>query len=382
MANISVTYTLQNSATSDASEVNTNFQDIIDGTSDSTKDFSINALTCAGAVTLNGNVTLGNATTDDITVTGRIASDIDPKTAATYSLGDSTQTWAALYLDNTTTDSGAIYFDAGTTEYIKGSADGTDLSIGGFTGLNLGTAEIKRMSLHDVAKSDAYTVLDTDGVSVIHMTTGASDRVVTLPTAADNAGRVITCKKVDSGAGRLLLDGEGSETIDGETGNTAICPLQYDYVTVQCDGSAWHIIGRNYVSKWVAFTPSLSTGDATFTNVSSYYRRVHNSVEIKLDLTYTGTGSVAATQQFTIPGSLTATLVDTTSSSQFSQGYGIWYDSSGGANTSLAPKCYSTTTIGLNIATETSDRTLLDNEVGSGDRLNLFITIPVSEWTD
>jgi len=39
----------------------------------------------------------------------------------------------AIYLDNTATDGGAIYFDAGSTEYIKSNAAGTTLTIAGFT---------------------------------------------------------------------------------------------------------------------------------------------------------------------------------------------------------------------------------------------------------
>lgn len=240
MANISVTYTFSNGSTADATEVNTNFTDIINGTSDGTKDFSINALTCAGAATLNGDVTLGNATSDDVTITGRIASDIDPKTAASNTLGDATQTWQALYLDNTATDGGTIYFDGGSTEYIQSIADGSDLLIGGFTGLDLQGAEIKTFGLHDSAKVADYTVTDTDGVSVVLMTTSTTDRTVTLPTAADNAGRVLTVKKVDSGSGTCTLDGEGAETIDGDT--TQVLSKQYEFITVQCDGTSWHTI--------------------------------------------------------------------------------------------------------------------------------------------
>ena len=98
MANITVTHTFTNGTATDATEVNTNFTDIINGTSDGTKDFSIAALTVAGAASLNGNVTLGNATGDDITFTGRVASDIDPKTTATYALGATTLTYTGLFL--------------------------------------------------------------------------------------------------------------------------------------------------------------------------------------------------------------------------------------------------------------------------------------------
>ena len=97
MANITVTNTFSNSTTADATQVNTNFTDIINGTSDGTKDFSISALTCAGAATLNGAVTLGNATGDDITFTGSLASSIPIKTTTSYNIGTSTIGLTSIY---------------------------------------------------------------------------------------------------------------------------------------------------------------------------------------------------------------------------------------------------------------------------------------------
>jgi len=76
MANISVTYSFTNGTSADADQVNQNFTDIINGTSDASKDMSINALTVAGALTANGNVTLGNSSGDDLTVTASLASTI------------------------------------------------------------------------------------------------------------------------------------------------------------------------------------------------------------------------------------------------------------------------------------------------------------------
>ena len=249
MAAPSVTHTFSNSTVADATQVNTNFTDVINGVSDGTKDLSVSAFTAAGAVTLNGAVTLGNATGDDITITGYVASNILPKTSANNDLGSTTQNWQALYLDNGATDGGAIYFDAGTTEFIKSTADGSDLALGGFTGFDLAGAKIKTFAREDVAKSADYTITDTDGVSVIYVTTSTTARTITLPTAADNDGRIITVKKVDSsgrssGTGNILtLDGEGSETIDGSATYVAL-GSQYDFVTVQCDGTEWHILNR------------------------------------------------------------------------------------------------------------------------------------------
>lgn len=100
MANITVTNTFSNSTTADAAQVNTNFTDIINGTSDGTKDFSISALTCAGAATLNGAVTLGNATADDITVTGSLSSSIPIKTTNLYDIGSATLGLRSAYISD------------------------------------------------------------------------------------------------------------------------------------------------------------------------------------------------------------------------------------------------------------------------------------------
>ncbi len=188
MANISVTYTFANSSTADATEVNTNYQDIIDGTSDGSKDFSISALTCAGAATFNANVTLGNATSDDITLTGRVASDIDPKTAASNTLGDSTQTWQALYLDNGATDGGAVYFNAGTTAFLKANAAGSLMTLGGFSA----------MAFPDGSAS-APAIYTSTGTSDTGMYGDAADEVSIANAGAQsfnlNASGVLTLPK-------------------------------------------------------------------------------------------------------------------------------------------------------------------------------------------
>ncbi len=97
MANIAVTYTFTNGTTADASQVNQNFQDVIDGTSDGTKDLSISSLTVGGTTTLNGAINMGNGSIDDITVTGSLASSIPIKTTNAYDIGAATLGLRALY---------------------------------------------------------------------------------------------------------------------------------------------------------------------------------------------------------------------------------------------------------------------------------------------
>jgi hypothetical protein len=94
----SVTYTFANSTTADAGQVNTNFTDLINGMSDGTKDFSINALTVGGTATLNGNINLGSSTSDDLTVSASLASTINIKTTFSYDIGSATLGLRSLYL--------------------------------------------------------------------------------------------------------------------------------------------------------------------------------------------------------------------------------------------------------------------------------------------
>jgi hypothetical protein len=116
MAGPSVTYTFVNGNVSDASQVNQNFTDLINGATDGTKDYNINALTCAGTATLNGNTIIGNAAGDTITTNGTFSgtggqvSDTAPGLfpAANSSLSDATATRLGLknYLHGTNYNGG------------------------------------------------------------------------------------------------------------------------------------------------------------------------------------------------------------------------------------------------------------------------------------
>ncbi len=94
------------------------------------------------------------------------------------------------------------------------------------------------------AKTADYTVLDGDGIYVVLMTTGATDRTVTLPTASANTDRVLCIKKVDTGAGDLTVDGEGAEVIDGVTTKLIVMPS--GTLCIAGDGTGWHTTSVYY----------------------------------------------------------------------------------------------------------------------------------------
>jgi hypothetical protein len=95
----SYTYTHTNGTTADASQVMQNFNDILNGVTDGTKDLSISALTCAGTATFNGSVAVGNASADDFTVTASLASTIPVKTDSSFDIGSTSLRLRRIYAD-------------------------------------------------------------------------------------------------------------------------------------------------------------------------------------------------------------------------------------------------------------------------------------------
>jgi hypothetical protein len=87
-----------------------------------------------------------------------------------------------------------------------------------------------------VSKSTTYTATTSD--EVILVDTGIA-WTLTLYASASNSGKKIIIKKTTSDTNSLTIDANSTETIDGST--TLILDLQYEEVTLICDGSNWYI---------------------------------------------------------------------------------------------------------------------------------------------
>jgi hypothetical protein len=140
MAAPSYSYTLTNNTTADATQVMQNFNDILNGVSDGTKDLSIAALTVAGTTTLNGAMNFGNSSADDIIITGSLASTIPIKTTNSYNIGSATLGLAGVYFGN-----------AG------------------------GSTTIRLVSAASVASSATYTLPDAGASTTIQVRKGVTD---------------------------------------------------------------------------------------------------------------------------------------------------------------------------------------------------------------
>jgi len=243
MAYPSVTHSFTNGTTASATQVNQNFTDLINGFSDATKDFSMNAGTLAGAFTANGHCTLGNAAADDLTINASLASSLAIKTNNTYNIGGATLALAGLYLGAPSSRSTRLtaHQSLGATNTLvlpngNGNAyqslitDGSgNLSWSWATGIY-------------ATKNDNYQVLDTDGYGCIYVT--VVNKTITLPTAADNTNRIITIVKEVSGNGTITIKGEAAgETVDDISGSTGITlDIYKEAVTLVCTGAVWKVL--------------------------------------------------------------------------------------------------------------------------------------------
>ena len=93
------------------------------------------------------------------------------------------------------------------------------------------------LNFKSVTKTDDYTAAD----EIVILCNAVSNNItITLPSAATYTDRVYYIKKIDSSAYTVTIDGNGTETIDGD--ETQVITVQYTSLTVCSDGSNWHII--------------------------------------------------------------------------------------------------------------------------------------------
>ena len=85
----------------------------------------------------------------------------------------------------------------------------------------------------------------TDSYYFVKVDASSGSITITLPAVVSCINRAYTIKKIDSSGNKVTIDGNSTETIDGE--ETIDLTLQYSYVTIVCDGDEWHIIGGEYV---------------------------------------------------------------------------------------------------------------------------------------
>jgi hypothetical protein len=97
--------------------------------------------------------------------------------------------------------------------------------------------------LFDLTQFRVETLTTTQEVKITRtlylVDTTSGSVTVTLPTAKEAKGEWIVFKKIAS-AHSMIIDGNGSETIDGTTSHTI--NGKYDTHEIVSDGTAWYIV--------------------------------------------------------------------------------------------------------------------------------------------
>jgi hypothetical protein len=115
--------------------------------------------------------------------------------------------------------------------------------------------------IESMALTADYTIGAAARIKTYFVTTAASNRTITLPPAADCLNKVIEIMKVDSGSGTVIIDGNGSETINGRATITDIAS-QYHGVKIKCNGTSWIIFD------WIKPYEKQYLGGTTYNGVS------------------------------------------------------------------------------------------------------------------
>lgn len=115
---------------------------------------------------------------------------------------------------------------------------GTDNTTGMTPLRTLQTIQEHALVLALTTKNTDYTILSTDSTIICNAST--VNLTMTLPAAGTVTNQIYNIKKADATVYTIIVDGNGSETIDGAS--TFTLTSQWECITVQSDGSNWFIL--------------------------------------------------------------------------------------------------------------------------------------------
>jgi len=257
------------------------------------------SLTAAGAFTANGNVTLGDATSDTITTTGRFSSSLLPSAASTYDLGSASYSWANIYVDSIkakTSFNLSIVPSSGNVG-IGTSSPVRKLDVLGSTGIGIGTT----------TAGDAMIVSSKGNVgigsSVPISLLDVNSKLNVLSGGNVGIGIVVPAYKLDV-AGDINSTGTIYGNISASSGSSSLASLTVTGNTALATTSGNVGIGTSVVTggRAVIKGAGTSTGVGLQTQDSS-----GNAKVTILDNGNIGVGSTIPVYNVDVNGSLRAT---------------------------------------------------------------------------
>jgi len=120
------------------------------------------------------------------------------------------------------------------------------------------------VSFTTVSRTSSYTVQTSDYKKLFLCDCTAGDITLTLPAAASaGAGFMIAASKLDSSVNSVIIDANGSQTIDGEL--TFGLSEQYSSVVLICTGTEWISQSRTRPSQSLTRRTYYTSGSGNFT---------------------------------------------------------------------------------------------------------------------
>jgi len=211
-------------------------------------------LTASGATTLNGDVTLGDGTADDIAVTGSLASSIALKADSTYSLGTDLVRMAHVYSDQITASTINAFTAGGAIDFNNENLTNVDIGSGDISGANITVGEGKTLNV----AAGTITFFAGQVINADLATIDTADKVSLDALDIDGATEM----------GEALVDGDLLIVDDGGAGTekSMLASRIPTYVKSKLSGGTGvtHVDGEFSIGQAVA-----TTSDVTFNTVTA-----------------------------------------------------------------------------------------------------------------
>ena len=101
-------------------------------------------------------------------------------------------------------------------------------------------ANISGASTETVQTISADATLNLGNGTIVLCNASSGNVTITLPAASGNSGKIVKFKRTDSSGNSVILDGNASETIDGEA--TVTMSSAFAALSLVCNGTAWFIM--------------------------------------------------------------------------------------------------------------------------------------------
>jgi hypothetical protein len=271
-------------------------------------------LDVAGATTLDGAVTLGDATGDDLTFTGRAASSLVPKTDGAVDLGTNALRWRQVYADDITTRnaaySGTLDVDGTTTlngDVILGNANTDTVTINGTSELN-GTTTIDGVtSITGEATISGNTTIGTANSDTLTVESGSTFNAtsefkgnITVRGATVLNGNTTIDGELSLGSGFTLSATEGIYTFLRVNDHTTLGSSNTDIVRFRAEANSSFVphiddtydLGinnkkwRNIYINGTAFLDAINLNGTAITSTAAEINKLDGFTGVVADLNY------------------------------------------------------------------------------------------------